>query len=536
MGKKEIGFRFKIFLVKDECINDEIKKESERSIPFQSKNIDNIMLYYRQSNMTVPKWYREFLKQNDSNTVFSSSVSAYFCKKLMIDNEKKKFVIAFGGGESGFNLEKFDEKFGLRIALNLADSFVNLRKNNISTTMSKTREQAVKGQSVSSFGIDFEKDMVEGVTVLPKENSISNSNITGAMSVSVAKNINIDQLDDLLKECYRISCLKDYEKEFPFINNITEIKQNKALIEQLNNIILDKFNTKDTSRVWLSVPEFIEWDDVTGYIFHWNRYESCENELTSENAYHFLETNKLKVESFSDFKKYKIISESATHQQDKAWSFEECLYAQIEYDGKQYVYNNKKYYEIKNDYVEEINNRFNQLPVESPLPDNTKVQPEADYIKEICADKTKILLDQKCIRINTPIEICDIFDKNSKAFIHIKKYASSSVLSHLFSQAYVSADLFADALCQRIMLNKMKEADDSFVDDSDKQIYSIIIAIMTVKALQANEHCELPFFSKLNLVSTIEKIRKLGFKSVKVMYIYSSAPLYRTEVSKNAKV
>ena len=526
--------RLKIFLVKPENTNSDelIKKETSRS-KFNTKEIHSDTLYYKESHISVPRWYKEFLGQTDDK-IYSAGVSAFFLHTVKINDNFVKFAIVFGNGESGLNLEMFDDSFGLRIALNLAEEFLNIKKDNISTTLSKTREQAVRGQSVSSFGIDFEKDMLNGVTVKPKENSISIGNITGAMSVSISKPLEFSDLDDLLKECYKISEKKDYQTNYPFINNIKEIKQDKNTIYKINNEILRLFNERDTSRVWICVPDIIEWDEYVDYTYSWGRstvvQDEILSEITIEHAHHFIDKNKdvVKFEKFSDFKKANITPNKTSGQESDAWTFEDCLYAHIELDGHQYVLSNKKYYQIDKDYVQEVNNRFNALVAVDPLPDYTQTAKESVYIQTVCNKHADdyVVMDQKCVTIQTKIEICDIFDKTLKRFIHIKKYGSSAVLSHLFSQAFVSADLFADNSTRKMMLHKMQQESSAIDNDEQKSNYSVVIAIITREQVAEGQHAKLPFFSKLNLVSTVEKIQKLGYKSVGVMYINATAPLY----------
>jgi uncharacterized protein (TIGR04141 family) len=43
----------------------------------------------------------------------------------------------------------------------------------------------------------------------------------------------------------------------------------------------------------------------------------------------------------------------------------------------------------------------------------------------------------------TPIEICDLLSEEGR-FIHVKRKLSSSSLSHLFAQGYVSAELLQE--------------------------------------------------------------------------------------------
>ena len=532
---KERNTRLKIYLVKPENVNsDELIKEETSRRKFNTKAINSDTLYYKESHISVPSWYKEFLGQTDEK-VYSAGISAFFFHTVQINEQNVKFAIVFGGGESGLNLEMFDDSFGLRIALNLAEEFLNIRKDNISTTLSKTREQAVKGQSVSSFGIDFEKDMLNGVTVKPKDNDISIGNITGAMSVSIAKPLKFTDLDDLLKKCYQISEQKDYLKNYPFIGKIKEIKQDKTLISKINDEILRLFNERDDSRVWICVPDIIEWTEYVDYTYSWGRSTVAKKEtlpeITINHAHHFIDNSdgEIKFEKFSDFKKAKIKPNKVDGQEFDPWTFEDCLYAHIELDGHQYVLSNKKYYQIDRDYVEDVDKRFNALTTVNPLPNYSQTAKESGYIQEVCNQNANdyVVMDQKLVTIQTKIEICDIFDKSQKRFIHIKKYGSSAVLSHLFSQAFVSADLFADSNSRKIMLKRMLQENSAVEQDEQKSNYSVVIAIITREQIVQGQHANLPFFSKLNLVSTVEKIQKLGYKSVDVMYIKATAPLYQ---------
>lgn len=533
---KESNTRLKIYLVKDENVDDLdlIKDESSsRSIKdYEQKSLYNDVLYYKKSINSVPKWYKEFLQQTDGK-VFSASVSAFFFHDIFIKDKKIKFAIVFGGGDNALNLEKFDDSFGLRIALNLADEFLNIKKDNISTTQSKTREQAVRGQRVTSFGIDFEKDMLNGVTVKPKNNNISVGNISGAMSVSIALPITYSDLDRVLVECYNISQLDDYQKEFPYINNIKEIKQDKTLISELKNIIVKLFNDKEEAKVWLSVPEFIDWTDTINYDFSWGRSNNPPTkkffDVNSTNAYSFIEfyQDVININDFSDFKKIKITPHTVSGRTHDSWTLEDCLYAHIEYNNKEYVYNNKRFYQVNSDYVKRVNESFNKLGTIEPLMDFTETKPENLYIKDVCnGNDDYVLMDQKLEQIQTKIEICDIFDKKNKRFIHIKKYGSSAVLSHLFSQAFVSADIFADKLYSKKIIDRLIQEDNAVENDIDKTNYSVTIAIITKENVEIGKHANLPFFSKVNLVSTVDKIQKIGYKNVDVMYIHSTTDLY----------
>jgi len=525
--EKKDGTRLKILLVKQECFDDTLIKESARARSFDNMDLDNgIKLYYREMKYSIPKWYKKFLAQHDEKVKVASGVAAFFFRTIELEKEdgtkeQIKFAICFGGGDAGLNLEKFDDKFGLRIALNLGKSFVNVTKDNISTTQSKTREQAVKPMGMTSFGIDFEKDMVTGVTVIPHANELTEANITGNILLSISTENDLDELDDLLAKCYELSLREDYAKIYPFIKNIVEIDRDKDLIARIDAEVIKAFNAKETDKVWISVPEAIEWTDITGYvIFSGNKEWDCY-ELDSRNVYAYLENYGTVITSVKDLKRIKVAIETVTgSMQDIEWSLNECLYAQIDLDGNRYVLNNKKYYQIDKNYVESVEKRFNKIDITPALPKSDKHKIEKDYIEDICKDDGNlILMDRKLVTIRTQFEICDILNKEDKTFIHLKKYGASSVLSHLFAQAFNSADLFASAIERADMIAKIREQDATFDGDDNRNNYGVILGIIAKKEPAAGKHLQMPFFSKMNMVATKERIEKLGYKFVKIMYI-----------------
>jgi len=300
-----------------------------------------------------------------------------------------------------------------------------------------------------------------------------------------------------------------------------EIDRDKELIARIDAEIVKAFNAKETDKVWISVPEEIEWTDITGYvIFSGNKEWDCFD-LSSRHVYEFLENYGVMIASVKDLKRIKVAIETVTgSMQDIEWSLDECLYAQIDLDGNRYVLNNKKYYQIDKDYVAKVEKRFSEIDIAPSLPKSDKHKAEKEYIEDICKDDGDlILMDRKLVTIRTQFEICDILNKKDKTFIHLKKYGASSVLSHLFAQAFNSADLFASSAERVDMIAKIKDQDTAFDGDENRYNYGVILGIIAKKEPAAGEHLQMPFFSKMNMVATKDRIEKLGYKFVKAMYI-----------------
>ena len=112
------------------------------------------------------------------------------------------------------------------------------------------------------------------------------------------------------------------------------------------------------------------------------------------------------------------------------------------------------------------------------------------------------------------VEFCDLLSKANDV-IHVKKYGGSSLLSHLFAQALVSAESFLHEEEFRKKLND-KLPEGFKLPNVDKtpsaKNYPISLAIMSDKP----GALELPFFSKVSLKYAVKHLRNLGFEVSKL--------------------
>ena len=166
MSNEEEKFRFKIFLVKDEFIDSQyIKDESELEHFCANGNT----ISYKRLKGKDPKWFTNFFGQ-ESHGCFQTGIRGFFERKIQISDEKTvKFVITFGGAESLLDLNNFDSTFGRRIALNVENGFYQIKRDKISTTQSKTREDVVKIKNIGDFDIQYGLDLITSVIVKPKD-------------------------------------------------------------------------------------------------------------------------------------------------------------------------------------------------------------------------------------------------------------------------------------------------------------------------------------------------------------------------------
>jgi uncharacterized protein (TIGR04141 family) len=160
------------------------------------------------------------------------------------------------------------------------------------------------------------------------------------------------------------------------------------------------------------------------------------------------------------------------------------------------------------------------------LPNATKKISEGAYISRVNEHiQNTLILHTKEIRLpgTSQIEICDIAFPDG-VLLHIKKGKNSSSLSHLFSQAVVSAELllmnneFKNQVRQKVeeRIREMHRTDNDaytwlYSDEFQPARCNIALGIMS-GCEKKNLSALLPFFSKINLRMRCEDLRRMGYR------------------------
>jgi len=68
---------------------------------------------------------------------------------------------------------------------------------------------------------------------------------------------------------FLLHCLKryqstDYKINFDWIDQIADVRD-KRIEEELNTILIDKINRSELDKIWMAVPEVLDWSNVKGF-------------------------------------------------------------------------------------------------------------------------------------------------------------------------------------------------------------------------------------------------------------------------------
>lgn len=520
MSKTTSSNRLRIFLVKDDYddydiiidfhsfspINNSLIGENEDNFNYTCQQFDNHTVYLKQY-INKPKkilgnFYDDLLKINNSTNINFSIADVY---TLSHNNKNIKFVITFGQSQL-INKESIEKRFGLKTLLGWYKefdfSFKELSAKNVSK-QGKTTIQHLSQykENIKEFDFSMNTDIIKGIICSVKipinvqsDNNENINNITekkrtiqGDDSLKLNINYNHKSIINFLLTAYKSYNDEIYKNNgFGWIDNINEIKD-KDVISKLEKELVTQINN-DSKQIWISLPY---------EIFHTNIEKISylnKNDKNYINDISLSEYKKKKNHSIDleNLKKDNIYLFDVDDQSIDYFSIFELLYAELEYQDNVYLLENKIWYIINNDFKKNVNEFYDKVENwDIHLPSNT-FKREDEYNKNI-ADKNNdfLLMDKKNITISNDdkFELCDILSIN-KELIHVKKYGSSSILSHLFLQGLRSIEEIKSTNNIEKINKKIDDARFKLKkDDNFKIIFSIITSSKTIKP-------KIPFFAK----------------------------------------
>jgi uncharacterized protein (TIGR04141 family) len=528
--------------VSDIAYEEFIKDSSDIDINSINPTIGfDAKLFVKQGEEKPPSW-ETFLKPGfpELSLPKSRTLSAVLVLSKMQSETRHWFGCTFGTGRFLLNPDRIQPNFGLRATLNAiyAEGVPDHDRNRIKSVTTKTvshntlhtKRQTDYNALFEFFGVDANADFLRNVSGKPFDESLG-SMMTGADSVTVRIDNGIDELDKICLVLHDLFIKNTYQDRFVWIDKIQTIRENQ-LQQELLDLVASKIRDNDLEGLTLTIPQIIDWEDVDHHEASWNPGHPFD-EVKLDDLVSFLETEgtlqALKGEHLKN--KYKLFAMDDMDGQLGGGSLLKCIAGEIKHNGATYILSEGVFFEIERDFLEALDKEIKDISESSAnLPPSPGDKPEGEYNEDAANHTdTHLLLDKKTVRINTktsPIEICDVLTAD-KQMIHVKRKLSSSSLSHLFSQGFVSGDLLvtnADyrKACVTIIDNAAQERkpnDTSYRDQfnfiqtnsvkpSEIEVVYAIAAKWNGRSLDE----ALPFFSKVNLRRFSQDLRRIGYK------------------------
>lgn len=503
-----------IYLVKENIVKFDDIVESATEL---HKYDDNSIVYYNRSFVKEPDWLMSFFNLHNENLKTANSRVVYLKRISVSTQESRIFAITFGYGKTLLKDDVCEEQFGLKIVLNTIErnKIRKISKTDIGKNYKQSQEQMPRESDISEFGFDIDRDLIKYVTGKSDDEQFGKSVITGGDIFNLVIDKNVDNIEEFLKYCYEKYISTTYKQNFEWLDNIKLVKD-KNVIDALNQKVVDEFNKKDFSHVWLAIPDVIEWKNVRCiYISGQKNKDAKYNDI--ENEVFIKSFNNETIKNFEQIKSKSIYAKSTENIEENVykWSASKCIVGSLELLGNIYAINGGNWYKINTDFAKEISDAYNNLVLSDlTFVDCDKLDNEDKYNQKLVDSINNSHLIHK---YNIPygggsgntIEPCDV--AIGKTLIHIKMNGGSSYLSHLFNQATNACALlkdynFRDKFKQKLNSNGIT---DVINDDFNASDYVIVLGIINDKH---DERPHIPFFSKVSIKYVATQIMNLGYK------------------------
>ena len=291
--------------------------------------------------------------------------------------------------------------------------------------------------------------------------------------------------------------------------------------DALDRALQDKLRHQDFDAVWLAVPERVDWQTIDAFTY---RATPNASRFADIHLRTFLNSLRDPTTITMDAlrQRYRVNAINDSGDPSYQWPVYQCLYAELQHDGAQYLLNNGTWYRIDANFRRRIENAFRRVPrATDALPSADPDEGERSYNRRVTRAEpaTYALMDRRNIRFpdpRSPIEFCDLYARQCQ-LIHVKHYAGSSTLSHLFAQGVTSGILFAQDAGFRRAVDRLLPDTHKITDPSrplEPRAYTVTYAIISGSQHPLN----IPFFSKVTLSRAEKSLRSNGY-NVNIMKI-----------------
>lgn len=470
-------------------------------------------VFYWSTKCSRPKWVGLF--ESVQGADLSSATITGVRGLIVFERHERVFCFTFGHARHFIDPTSIERYFGLKVALSMSDPGLikSIDKTNIERLPLRSRDQSSKYIALSEFEFRFDWEILKSLTSVVRQDTDDYEMVSGSDSVSLYTDIVLQDIPEIADRLWSAYHDDSYKEKYPWIDYIVPVRD-KALIQTLNNQLVDMVNRGEYSSVWAAPPSMVDFNNFSGFCYRRPRGGSqpCTSpDLDLSNCLQFkgIEGNV----QLSQLKSTKVYLYNADSVQVDCWSLFLCINGELNYQEEFYLLSEGDWYRIDSEFSDAVNAYLDQFPRSEISFPNYRNEHERPYLERICRDNGFHLMDRKNVKPNgatSPIEFCDLLTP-SHDLIHVKKYSSSSVLSHFFSQAYVSAEtlLREPAIVDQVNDHLREEGSFQFHFDNEKHPRESKIILAIMQAREGDLH--MPFFSKVNFRQYSQKIRNMGF-------------------------
>ena len=468
-------------------------------------------LFIRPSNVVLPRWFSFFDGQIDAakdllRTASSSAV-------LAMSVAGRWIAVTFGYGRKLLRQGVWEPNFGLKVTLNaIADNSIrSIDRKSFDAIARHTREAASLAATIEQFGLNVEEDLLRAVVGTPEQQELGRR-LAGMDALTAIGPATLTDLPDRLERYVEEWGKQRYRARYPWVDHIAEIRDRQQA-QQLDARLVERLAADDTDKIWLAVPEPIDWSLIGGFTFS----ERGRSDLAEDiEIWRFVESvrDKSTLSANTLRRRYVYCVDLDGSTVLYKWSVYQCLYAEIRDHDDIFLLTGGHWYQVARSFALRVDDDLRRIGGTRYRLPAYREQSEESYNRAVAEhDASVVLMDRKLIRYGggaSQIEFCDLI-LPERTFLHVKRYSGSSVLSHLFAQGVVSGTLFLqDSAFRNEVRSKLGPDFRDLVPTQQPDASSYEVGFAVVSRNPGS--LELPFFSKVNLRNSARTLKGLGYR------------------------
>lgn len=481
-------------------------------------NINGAALYYGTAYAGAPGWI-DFVQSGTSRPVRNLR-NRGAVGLLFIPVQRRYLIYTFGQTIKKLSATGFERDFGLKVVLNTVNSkkLKSIDSKIVDTVVVNKRTQLNKENSIDDFGFEINKDLLRGVTGRPDDGNFATL-VSGSDTLSISCDLTAATIRTKSRAILAAYHSIRYRRNYKWVDNIKPIKDqtnvaslNTQLVNEINSILGGAVNTT----FQLASPDIIDFQHVNHFKFRGYRstssfdlpeFDDLINDLLNKGVTSLTTTNLMH---------YHVDSIDGNGQAIQGDSLFHWLISEIRIASDTYILSEGEWFKVGRSYFNQVQQTFTTIinsRIKYAKIGTTTYANEADYLTNYTVSTQEKILDKALSYTYGPqnsIEICDIYNSQGQ-LIHVKDGGSSSKLSHLFNQGYVSAITFiSEPRFRQDIRHKLRTKPPLQVTITNPIVpnnYTVIFRI-----LKKGPVFDLPFFTKVVIDEVHRKIINLCFR------------------------
>lgn len=430
------------------------------------------------------------------------------------------FLISFGLGHLKIDKKLVVHDFGRRAAINGVDpkTVKQVSRQALEGSFIQAIEHAAKSGSVYQFGIDIERDLLQGIFGRCRKNAFGNA-IGGATSLRVSVDGNLDTVIARLPIYLRLYSQKIRSSDFLWYERI-KVVEDVNEVATLNNALDIHISSYGGADVLLGLPQFLEGvDKICGFRFERGSQRNPPSVYPDPEFHDWVSWCRVKALPLTlSTAEKKLIFADFEGGAELSFSVADCIFWEYSGPGGQVcIRHDGRWFEIDSSFVAGVKSFISALPSPTTSLHSYTGGTEAAYNIALASTiPGSEVLDGKNITLagaGSAIEPCDVYfyDKSSKfgsLFFVKRKRVGSAGLTHLFSQVLAGVDSFfhRDSSFRSAMNARFINSGVGLgfrpTTTPDASKWTVVVVICDIRRTS-----RLPFLSQVALKRIIEALR-----------------------------